>query len=155
MTRTTRPIVHECIAFLRAHPEYQLASGRSLAREISEPSCSNSTWDKARTALSLPPISRAGMVYHKYMTTAKTRKQERKAAFAIYPNTHKIVLDTQRLKIVFYGEGGFKVSEKKTAKAFFASLRLFKLARFELRESNIETGIIVMTLKAEVGRAAA
>lgn len=143
MSSTTKPITHECVTYLQAHPELHLVSGRKLAALVTEPRCSFTTWDKARGLLNLPALSRWGMKYN------KTPKQERKAAFALYPNTHKIVVDTERLKIVFHGDNGFKVSEKRTKKALAASLRLFKLAQFETKEHNTETGIMILTLKPE------
>ena len=92
--------------YLKANPDMQRYGGKSLAQIVDDPKCSFSTWKKARKLMNLPPVPRFGMTY------AKTRQQERKAAFAIYPNTHKIVVDTQRMKIVFHGEGGFKTAEK-------------------------------------------
>ena len=149
MSSTTKPISHECVAYLQAHPELHHFSGRYLAATVSEPSCCFTTWDKARRLLNLPVLSRWGMKYQ------KSPQQQRKAAFALYPNTHKIVVDTERLKIVFHGEGGFKTAEKRTKKALAASLRLFKLAKFETREHNTETGIMILTLKAEALEAVA
>jgi len=131
------------IDFLNNNPEWRTISPKRLARLVNDPKCSYATWKKARKALNLPPIERIGMSY------AKTPKQQRKAAFALYPNTHKIVVDTERLKIVFHGDNGFKVSEKRTKKALAASLRLFKLAQFETKEHNTETGIMILTLKPE------
>lgn len=150
MSSTTRPVIKDCIAYLQAHPELHTVSSRNLARQISEPKCGYTTWARARTALSLPTLSRWGVRY------TKSPKQERKAAFAIYPNTHKIVVDTEHLKIVFHGDNGFKIAEKASKKALSASLRLFRLAKFETRSHDLETGIMVLTLKSEAleGRAA-
>lgn len=147
-----QPILKNAVIdYLRQHSELHTLSARQLARVVSEPKAGYQTWYAARKALELPPLSRWGMSY------TKTPKQERKAAGALYPNTHKIVVDTENLKIVFHGDGGYKVSIKPSKKALAASLRLFRLAKFETREHNTETGIMVLTLKAEAleARAAA
>lgn len=132
------------IDYLRQHTELHTLSARQLARVVSEPKAGYQTWYAARKALELPPIPRTGLKYE-----VKTRQHERKAADALYPNTHKIVIDTEKLKIVFHGDGGYKVSVKPSKRALAASLRLFRLAKFETREHNTETGIMVLTLKAE------
>lgn len=130
----------EAIEFLRTHPEYHRYGGKKLAELVTEPKCCYTTWKKARKALSLPPVDGYAN---------RTRKQQRKAAFALYPNTHKIVIDTKSLKVVFHGEGGFKVAEKPNKKALSASLRLFRLAKFETRDHDTESGIMVLTLEAQ------
>lgn len=147
-----QPILRNAVIdYLRTHTELHTLSARQLAREVSEPKAGYQTWYAARKALSLPTLSRWGVRYN------KSPKQERKAAFALFPNTHKIVVDTEHLKIVFHGEGGFKTAEKASKKALSASLRLFRLAKFETRSHDLETGIMVLTLKAEAleGRVAA
>jgi len=135
------------IDYLRAHSELHTLSARQLAHEVSEPRAGYQTWYAARKALELPPVRRS--------TYTKSPKTARKAANALYPNTHKIVVDTEHLKIVFHGEGGYKVSKKANKKALAASLRLFRLAKFETRSHDLETGIMIMTLKAEALEAAA
>ncbi|MCA0455684.1 MAG: hypothetical protein LCI00_17035 [Chloroflexi bacterium] len=142
---TYTPVTHHAVAFLQAHPEYHALSPRKMAALPDVPKYSRATWDKARKLLKLPPISKLGM---KYQT--KTRKQERKAADALYPVEQRIVIDTLALKIVFHGENGYKVNEKRDSKALAASMRLFRRAKFVTREHNVETGIIVMTLEGSV-----
>lgn len=131
------------IAYLREHSELHTLSARKLANAVAEPKAHYQTWQAARKALELPPIKRLGATYQ-----TKTRKQERKAAFAVYPNTHKIIVDTEHLKVIFHGEGGFKTSQKTSKKALAASLRLFRLAKFVTRNHDTESGIMVLTLEA-------
>lgn len=128
------------IEFLKANPQYSNYGPKRLRQIDDAPVCGVKTWERAREELGLPRCKPANR---------HTPKQQRKAAFALYPNTHKIVVDTTNLKIVFHGDNGFKVAEKGSKKALAASLRLFRLAKFETREHNTETGIMILTLKPE------
>ncbi len=137
-----QPILKNAVIdYLRAHPYLHTLSARQLAHDVSDPAAGYQTWYAARKALELPPVRRS--------TYNKSPKTARKAAFAMYPNTHKIVVDTANWKVIFHGDNGFKVSEKPSAKALAASLRLFRLAKFETRSHDLETGIMILTLKAE------
>jgi hypothetical protein len=140
------------IAYLQANPDMQINGAKRLAKMVNEPLCKPTTWKRARIALGLPALPPGGVGR---TPRKRSRKQERKAAFALYPNTYKIVVDTEARKIIFYGEGGFKVSEKRTKKAVSASLRLFRLAQFETKEHDTETGIMILTLKPEAAQAVA
>lgn len=134
--------VLEAMAFLQANPDMHQYGSKRLSAMVTEPKCCPTTWKKARKRLDIPDAPR-------YRKAPQTRKQQRKAADATYWNTHKIVIDTQAMKIIFHGENGYKVTKKQDSKAISASLRLFRWAKFVTREHNTETGIIVMTLEAQ------
>jgi len=138
-------LLPQAIAYLKANPQLHNLGSKRLAVEVTDLRVGVKTWQRARNELNLPALPPGGVTRF----TKRTGKQERKAAFAVYPNTHKIVVDLVHLKIIFHGDNGFKISEKKTRQALAASLRLFRLAKFETREYNLETGIIIMTLKPE------
>lgn len=111
----------EAVEYLKRHPELHMYGGKSLAKMIASPTCSSTTWKKARKLLDLPPIDQHAQrsIQDKSQTVSVTRVSSQRVKTIIH-----IHVKTKRVNVYYGGqmrEYRLKVLEIDTAIALYKS----------------------------------